>query len=101
MDRTIIIGRLTTEPVIHYGGKYEEVCTFTISDRTFDDSDNPRIHKIAAFKNQALACRKLHRGDLCLIEGVIQGRYEKTTILAKEVTFIRRINRHGIIETDG
>lgn len=40
MDRTIIIGRLTTEPVIHYGGKYEEVCTFTVSDRTFDGGVN-------------------------------------------------------------
>lgn len=101
-DRTIIIGRLATEPVMRYD---KEVCTFTLSNSTFDNgAEITLLHKIAAFGKQAFVCNEqLHQGDLCCIEGVIQGRNlgkpdSKMTIVAKRVTFLSK-RRETVHET--
>lgn len=101
-DRTIIIGRLSTEPVMRYD---KEVCTFTLSNSSFDNGTEITLfHKIAAFGKQAFVCNEhLHQGDLCCIEGVIRGRDlskpdSKMTIVAQRVTFLSR-RREAVPET--
>lgn len=96
-NRTIIIGRLSSDPELKQGPK-TEYAHFSLSNSTFlDGQEEVQRHSICAFGKQACLCHDhLHKGDLCCIEGRIDRRsytkdgeeYYSQVIIADHITFL-------------
>ena len=84
-DKTIVIGRLGADPQLK--GKYVE---FTLSNSTIRDGvEEVAWHRIKAVGKQATLCiEHLHKGDLCCIEGHIERRNNRLTIIAERIVFL-------------
>lgn len=94
-NKTIVIGRVGSEPKLEPHSKAEFQTQFTISSSTVKDGQEEVIwHRIGAFGKQAKLCADyLHKGDLIVIEGRLdQRKYDDdtfdNTIIAEKITFL-------------
>ncbi len=95
MNKAILLGRLTKDPIIETTPSGIEVCRFTLAVNRYNDEADFFI--IIAWRNLANICGKyLEKGKQCIVEGNIQNRsYEKdgikryvTEIIASNVHFV-------------
>ena len=108
MNNVVLIGRLTKDPELAYGGQNSDiaVCRFTLAvDRPTQDKAADFI-RIVVFRKQAENAKQyLAKGRQCAVEGRIQtGRYKDregktvytTDVIANSVEFLlSRINNDG------
>lgn len=107
MNNVVLIGRLTKDPELDYGGQNSDiaVCRFTLAvDRPTQDKAADFI-RIVVFRKQAeTAHQYLAKGRQCAVEGRIQtGSYKDregktvytTDVVANRVEFLTKPNSGG------
>ena len=107
MNNVVLIGRLTKDPELAYGGQNRDiaVCRFTLAvDRPTQDKAADFI-RIVAFRKQAENAKQyLAKGRQCAVEGRIQtGSYKDregktvytTDVVANRVEFLTKPNSGG------
>lgn len=96
-NRTVIIGRLNSDPEFKTRNDIEYARFGLVNLHEKDGKTEEVIHRIAAFGKSAVLCKNyLHEGDLCCIEGRLDSRtYKKNgetcysqTIVAEKITFL-------------
>ena len=110
MNNVVLIGRLTKDPELAYGGQNRDiaVCRFTLAvDRPTQDKAADFI-RIVVFRKQAENAKQyLAKGRQCAVEGRIQtGRYKgregktvyTTDVVANRVEFLTKPNSGGYQE---
>lgn len=110
MNNVVLIGRLTKDPELAYGGQNSDiaVCRFTLAvDRPTQDKAADFI-RIVVFRKQAENAKQyLAKGRQCAVEGRIQtGRYKgregktvyTTDVVANRVEFLTKPNSGGYQE---
>ena len=110
MNNVVLIGRLTKDPELAYGGQNSDiaVCRFTLAvDRPTQDKAADFI-RIVAFRKQAENAKQyLAKGRQCAVEGRIQtGSYKDregktvytTDVVANRVEFLTKPNSGGYQE---
>ena len=109
MNKTILIGRLTKDPVVRYTGEQVAVANFTLAinrPKRADKDQEADFPQITVFGKQAENCERfLKKGRLVCVEGKIQtGSYMKddvkvytTGVVAERVEFLE----WGDKETEG
>ena len=110
MNNVVLIGRLTKDPELAYGGQNSDiaVCRFTLAvDRPTQDKAADFI-RIVVFRKQAENAKQyLAKGRQCAVEGRIQtGRYKDregktvytTDVVANRVEFLTKPNSGGYQE---
>lgn len=102
LNKSILIGRLTADPTLHYTPNGVAVTTFTIAcDRPFsNDNKETDFIPVVSWRTQAENCANyLRKGRLCAVEGRIQVRnYENnegkriyvTEVIADNVRFLEK-----------
>ena len=113
MNNVVLIGRLTKDPELAYGGQNSDiaVCRFTLAvDRPTQDKATDFI-RIVVFRKQAENAKQyLAKGRQCAVEGRIQtGRYKDregktvytTDVVANRVEFLTKPNSGGHQEEQG
>lgn len=113
MNNVVLIGRLTKDPELAYGGQNSDiaVCRFTLAvDRPTQDKAADFI-RIVVFRKQAENAKQyLAKGRQCAVEGRIQtGRYKDregktvytTDVVANRVEFLTKPNSGGHQEEQG
>lgn len=81
VNKVILVGRLTDDPVLRTTGTGTSVCNFGLAtNRQYVDKQNqrkeiPEYHNIVAWSNLAEICSEyLRKGDQVYVEGRIQAR---------------------------
>ena len=110
MNNVVLIGRLTKDPELAYGGQNSDiaVCRFTLAvDRPTQDKAADFI-RIVGFRKQAENAKQyLAKGRQCAVEGRIQtGSYKDregktvytTDVVANRVEFLTKPNSGGYQE---
>ena len=110
MNNVVLIGRLTKDPELAYGGQNSDiaVCRFTLAvDRPTQDKAADFI-RIVVFRKQAENAKQyLAKGRQCAVEGRIQtGSYKDregktvytTDVVANRVEFLTKPNSGGYQE---
>lgn len=110
MNNVVLIGRLTKDPELAYGGQNSDiaVCRFTLAvDRPTQDKAADFI-RIVVFRKQAENAKQyLAKGRQCAVEGRIQtGSYKDregktvytTDVVANRVEFLTKPNSCGYHE---
>lgn len=110
MNNVVLIGRLTKDPELAYGGQNSDiaVCRFTLAvDRPTQDKAADFI-RIVVFRKQAENAKQyLSKGRQCAVEGRIQtGSYKDregktvytTDVVANRVEFLTKPNSGGYQE---
>ena len=110
MNNVVLVGRLTKDPELAYGGQNSDiaVCRFTLAvDRPTQDKAADFI-RIVAFRKQAENAKQyLAKGRQCAVEGRIQtGSYKDregktvytTDVVANRVEFLTKPNSGGYQE---
>ena len=110
MNNVVLIGRLTKDPELAYGGQNSDiaVCRFTLAvDRPTQDKATDFI-RIVVFRKQAENAKQyLAKGRQCAVEGRIQtGSYKDregktvytTDVVANRVEFLTKPNSGGYQE---
>lgn len=110
MNNVVLIGRLTKDPELAYGGQNSDiaVCRFTLAvDRPTQDKAADFI-RIVVFRKQAENAKQyLAKGRQCAVEGRIQtGSYKDregktvytTDVVAHRVEFLTKPNSGGYQE---
>lgn len=110
MNNVVLIGRLTKDPELAYGGQNSDiaVCRFTLAvDRPTQDKAADFI-RIVVFRKQAENAKQyLAKGRQCAVEGRIQtGSYKDregktvytTDVVANRVEFLAKPNSGGYQE---
>lgn len=113
MNNVVLVGRLTKDPELAYGGQNSDiaVCRFTLAvDRPTQDKAADFI-RIVVFRKQAENAKQyLAKGRQCAVEGRIQtGRYKDregktvytTDVVANRVEFLTKPNSGGHQEEQG
>ena len=113
MNNVVLIGRLTKDPELSYGGQNSDiaVCRFTLAvDRPTQDKAADFI-RIVVFRKQAENAKQyLAKGRQCAVEGRIQtGSYKDregktvytTDVVANRVEFLTKPNSGGHQEEHG
>ena len=113
MNNVVLIGRLTKDPELAYGGQNSDiaVCRFTLAvDRPTQDKAAYFI-RIVVFRKQAENAKQyLAKGRQCAVEGRIQtGSYKEregktvytTDVVANRVEFLTKPNSGGHQEEQG
>ena len=113
MNNVVLIGRLTKDPELAYGGQNSDiaVCRFTLAvDRPTQDKAADFI-RIVVFRKQAENAKQyLSKGRQCAVEGRIQtGSYKDregktvytTDVVANRVEFLTKPNSGGHQEEQG
>ena len=113
MNNVVLIGRLTKDPELAYGGQNSDiaVCRFTLAvDRPTQDKAADFI-RIVVFRKQAENAKQyLAKGRQCAVEGRIQtGSYKDregktvytTDVVANRVEFLTKPNSGGYQEEQG
>ena len=113
MNNVVLIGRLTKDPELSYGGQNSDiaVCRFTLAvDRPTQDKAADFI-RIVVFRKQAENAKQyLAKGRQCAVEGRIQtGSYKDregktvytTDVVANRVEFLTKPNSGGHQEEQG
>ena len=113
MNNVVIIGRLTKDPELAYGGQNSDiaVCRFTLAvDRPTQDKAADFI-RIVVFRKQAENAKQyLAKGRQCAVEGRIQtGSYKDregktvytTDVVANRVEFLTKPNSGSHQEEQG
>ena len=113
MNNVVLIGRLTKDPELAYGGQNSDiaVCRFTLAvDRPTQDKAADFI-RIVVFRKQAENAKQyLAKGRQCAVEGRIQtgsykGREGKTVyttdVVANRVEFLTKPNSGSHQEEQG
>ena len=113
MNNVVLIGRLTKDPELAYGGQNSDiaVCRFTLAvDRPTQDKATDFI-RIVVFRKQAENAKQyLAKGRQCAVEGRIQtGSYKDregktvytTDVVANRVEFLTKPNSGGHQEEQG
>ena len=113
MNNVVLIGRLTKDPELAYGGQNSDiaVCRFTLAvDRPTQDKAADFI-RIVVFRKQAENAKQyLAKGRQCAVEGRIQtGSYKDragktvytTDVVANRVEFLTKPNSGGHQEEQG
>ena len=100
MNKAIILGRLTTDPVVRTTGTGKMVTSFTLAvDRYAGSKETDFLPVVCWEKTAENAGNSLSKGQRCLVEGRIQVRSfetksnEKrwvTEVIAQSVEFIER-----------
>lgn len=113
MNNVVLVGRLTKDPELAYGGQNSDiaVCRFTLAvDRPTQDKAADFI-RIVVFRKQAENAKQyLAKGRQCAVEGRIQtGSYKDregktvytTDVVANRVEFLTKPNSGGHQEEQG
>ena len=113
MNNVVLIGRLTKDPELSYGGQNSDiaVCRFTLAvDRPTQDKAADFI-RIVVFRKQAENAKQyLAKGRQCAVEGRIQtGSYKDregktvytTDVVANRVEFLTKPNSGSHQEEQG
>ena len=113
MNNVVLIGRLTKDPELAYGGQNSDiaVCRFTLAvDRPTQDKAADFI-RIVVFRKQAENAKQyLSKGRQCAVEGRIQtGSYKDregktvytTDVVANRVEFLTKPNSGSHQEEQG
>ena len=113
MNNVVLIGRLTKDPELSYGGQNSDiaVCRFTLAvDRPTQDKAADFI-RIVVFRKQAENAKQyLAKGRQCAVEGRIQtGRYKDregktvytTDVVENRVEFLTKPNSGSHQEEQG
>ena len=113
MNNVVLVGRLTKDPELAYGGQNSDiaVCRFTLAvDRPTQDKATDFI-RIVVFRKQAENAKQyLAKGRQCAVEGRIQtGSYKDregktvytTDVVANRVEFLTKPNSGGHQEEQG
>lgn len=99
LNRTILIGRLTADPILRYTPNGIATTSFTLAvDRPFSKTEEVDFINIVVWRTQAEnVANYLKKGSLCAVDGRIQTRnYENnegkkvyvTEIVAENVRFL-------------
>jgi single-strand DNA-binding protein len=115
LNKVVLIGRLTADPVLRYTATSVPVCTFTLAvDRPWEKDGEKNVADfipIVTWRKTAEACEKyISQGSLVAVAGRIQVRSYVTTkteerryiteIIADEVKFLSRKNeRESVPDT--